>query len=99
MKAEIRRLKRALEKKDQSRVADSGVSSESGMMVDCFYKAVSLDANHLARFNPNTTASGLRRVPSEVAAFFQPISRTDRLEDTFLTFRDDAVLHINIFID
>lgn len=71
MKAEIRRLKRALEKRDQSHVTDSGVSSESGM-VDCFYKALSLDANHLARPDPITTASasGLRRVPSEVAAFF-----------------------------
>lgn len=73
MKAEIRRLKRALEKKDRSPVADSGVSSESEM-VDCFYKALSLDANHLARPDPNATASasgsGLRRVPSEVAAFF-----------------------------
>ena len=88
MKAEIRRLKRTLEKRDQSHVADSGVSSESGM-VDCFYKALSLDANHLARPDPNTTASasGLRRVPSEVAAFFNRYQGLIGQRKQFLTFK------------
>lgn len=71
MKAEIKYLKRAVER-NNDRSSEETEARSDRRMVDNLYRVLSLDVNPRTRSGPNTgtSASGIRRVPSEVAAFF-----------------------------
>lgn len=71
MKAEIKYLKRAVERNHESSSEETEARSDR-RMVDILYRVLSLDVNSRTRSGTNagTSASGIRRVPSEIAAFF-----------------------------
>lgn len=71
LKAEIKCLKRAVKRNNDSSSEDT-VDRSDRRMVDNLYRVLTLDVNPRTRSGTNTgtSASGIRRVPSEVAAFF-----------------------------
>lgn len=72
LKAEIKYLKRAVERSNESSSPEETEARSDRRMVDSLYRVLSHEINPRTRSGTDTgtSASGIRRVPSEVAAFF-----------------------------